>query len=239
MPVGGAEHIGPFVLSDGRLACFGYELTDGDVDMFFFTSVDKGDTWIRQGIISSSERMQKTEIDAFWPLCRGRKLPFPYVNERALLELGPGRFLVLFRNSREGKLTEARSEDNGRTWNHLKVTPIIGKPPHLLRLSNGAILCSYGHRTDPWSVRAVLSYDEGKTWDMENVITIDGWADHPDMGYPISLETAPGEILTIYYCSRQPIKHSPQMEVTYKHGSTPEGILFKKYSLHMEKEITK
>jgi len=235
MPVGGAEHIGPFVLSDGRLACFGYELVDTEADMFFFTSMDQGDTWIRQGKIAS-EKMHKHPMDAFWPLCRGRKLPFPHVNERALLELGPGRFLVLFRNSREGKLTEARSEDNGRTWSHLKVTPIIGKPPHLLRLRNGAILCSYGHRAEPWSIRAVLSYDEGKTWDMENLITIDGWEDHPDMGYPISLETAPGEILTVYYCSRQPIKHAPKDEATYKRGSSPEGILFKRFRLMDRKE---
>jgi len=231
MPVGGAEHIGPFVLSDGRLACFGYELIDTEVDMFFYTSMDKGETWIRQGKIPCPERKYKHDMDAFWPLCRGRKLPFPYVNERSLLELSPGRFLVLFRSSRDGNLTESRSEDNGRTWSDLKVTPIIGKPPHLLRLSSGAILCSYGHRADPWSVRAVLSYDEGKTWDMANMIIIDGWEDHPDMGYPISLETSPGEILTIYYCSRQPIKHAPKMEATYKPGTTPEGILFKLFSM--------
>jgi sialidase-1 len=230
MPLGGAEHIGPFVLSNGALACFGYERVEDTVAMFFYTSKDQGQTWDRLGRIPCREF---AESNFSWHVSRGEQweLRSLSINERALLELSPDRFLVLFRNSKHGRLTECRSDDGGKTWSELRLTPIVGKPAHLLRLHSGEVLCSYGHRADPWSVRAVISRDDGETWDMDNLITIDHWDDHPDMGYPTSIEISPGEILTVYYCSRQPIWHLSKQETTYKRGSTPEGILYARFRL--------
>ena len=229
IPDGGAAHSDPHVLSDGSLVCFGYQEQHDGLGMFFYRSEDRGETWTKLGEVPC----RKTGMfDWYWQLGRGRPVPGPCVNERSLLELSPGNYLAMFRSWGMGdRLAQSRSENGGRTWTEPELTSIVGKPPHLLKLSSGAILCSYGHRADPWSIRAVLSYDQGSTWDTENTITIDQWEDHPDIGYPVSLEVNPSEILTVYYCSRRPLTHLPDQESTFKRRSTPEGLLFKKYVL--------
>lgn len=232
MPDGGAEHSGPFTLSNGSLACFGYEKDKSGLQKWFYRSEDRGKTWHRMGHIPCINR---TLSNFPWRLCRWQEIPAPCVNENSLLELGPDHFLAMFRTKdMQGYLVQSYSEDGGRTWSVPKSIGIVGKPPHLLRLANGALLCSYSHRAEPWSIRAVLSFDEGRTWERDNVITIQQWKDHPDMGYPVSMEVARNEILTVYYCSRQPL-HMPEYENTFIHGSTPEGILFKRFKLHVRR----
>jgi hypothetical protein len=139
-------------------------------------------------------------------------------DETALLEVSPGKVLALARHlgsgtQNHGYLLESWSEDGGRTWSQWLRTGIKGYPPHLLRLQDGRILCSYGVRTAPMGVHAVLSSDEGKTWDTVHPIILreDGgtpstlWANREertggaDVGYPISLQFADGTIYTIYY----------------------------------------
>ncbi|MFC1452396.1 sialidase family protein [Verrucomicrobiota bacterium] len=218
-PDGGCAHIGPFALSGGALVCFGSVTEEDGSRLFYFRSDDKGETWSRLGEVPC-ERVE-----------RGGGRLVPYNNERALLELGGDRLLVLFRNEKEGHLQQSESRDGGRTWAETWNTPIRGFPPHLLRLSDGRILCSYGHRFDPWSIRVVVSEDDGRTWDVDHLLTLDKWDDKPDMGYPVSIETGPGEVLSVYYVSRVPITHLPEWEKTFLHGSTPEGIVFCRFQL--------
>jgi hypothetical protein len=88
----------------------------------------------------------------------------------------------------------------------------------------------------PYSIRGIFSCDNGKIWDYSNIITIYEWADEPDMGYPISIETNPGEILTVFYCSR---RNAPDSDCPYSPWSNnaitdsrlPEGILYVKYKI--------
>ena len=49
----------------------------------------------------------------------------------------------------------------------------------------------------------MLSYDEGQTWDYENFITLYELPASHDFGYPVSVEPAPGEILTVYYLNKK------------------------------------
>ena len=82
-------------------------------------------------------------------------------------------------------------------------------PQHLLRLRDGRLLMSYGYRRQPWGVRACLSSDNGKTWDMDNeiVIRMDGGTPDAqptkviskDLGYPVSVQLADGRVFTVYY----------------------------------------
>ena len=92
-----------------------------------------------------------------------------------------------------------------------------------------------GHRRAPYSIRGVLSRDKGKTWDTDNAFTIYEWADEPDMGYPSSLEISPGEILTVFYCSRRDMKkNNPKTHIEAQRqteGASPEGILCVRYKL--------
>ena len=140
-------------------------------------------------------------------------------NETSLLEVSPGRVLAHTRT--EGSyLLETWSDDGGRTWSQPLQTPIWGYPPHLLKLRDGRILCSFGYRREPMGVRAVLSHDGGVTWDMDNVIVLrddggtpsefrsplpprlregKGGQGGADVGYPISTQLSDGSILTTYY----------------------------------------
>ena len=74
----------------------------------------------------------------------------------------------------------------------------MGFPPHLLVLSDGRLLCSYGRRAAPFGQRVMISKD-GITWNHAAEITLRDDAPNHDLGYPVSIETMPGEILTFYY----------------------------------------
>ena len=97
-----------------------------------------------------------------------------------------------------------------------------GNPGDLIKLSDGRILCTYGYRRDPMGVRACLSGDDGRSWDIEHEVIIrdDGgtvcslWSPPraeggADVGYPISLERSDGLVLTVYYITlKDGITHS-------------------------------
>lgn len=231
LPQWGAAHSGPFALSDGRMITFGYDSIENAVEMCCFISNDQGQNWTRISIVPS-EMMPPD--DSANEVELGIQLPTSRLNERAFLEIDPSHYLAIFRAVMPevgSTMLQSESTDAGLSWSEPQVLPFWGLPAHLLKLSSGAILCTYGHRRDPWSLRAVLSYDNGQSWDTANIITLDKWEDQPDMGYPMSLELHPGEILTVYYASRQPILHQAMYEQHYRHGSTPEGLLYVKYSL--------
>jgi len=212
IPIG--HHAGPSVLSDDRLIYIGSAGVAGLAPVW--ESADKGDTWAQIGEVRGP--------------CAGDS-PHGTFNENHVLELSPGRLLVVFRTEFEDRdaryLHQSNSEDGGHTWSDLKPMPVWGCPPHLIRLSSGPILCVYGHRRDPYGIRGVLSYDDGDTWDHDNIITIYEFDQPWDIGYPVSLEVTPGHILTVYYCNR---KQNVGPSLAY--SDDPGGILYTRWTLH-------
>ncbi len=97
-------------------------------------------------------------------------------------------------------LYQRESSDFGRTWSEPQRLAIWGHPPNLLKLNSGNLLLVYGHRRPPFSVKAILSHDRGKTWDMESMVTVH---ENPigkyDMGYPMATQLADGRILVTFY----------------------------------------
>jgi hypothetical protein len=89
------------------------------------------------------------------------------------------------------------SDDGGRSWAPLHRINDLGDQANLCRLSDGRIVCIYGHRFVPYGLRGMLSEDDGKTWGEEFVIRADGAG--PDLGYPVVTELPDGRILTVYY----------------------------------------
>lgn len=91
------------------------------------------------------------------------------------------------------------SDDNGYTFS--KPVQLLGdrggSPAHLIRHSSGALISVYGYRAAPFGVKAMFSYDEGESWDIDNVIL--GNEPSGDLGYPASVELEDGSILTVLY----------------------------------------
>lgn len=97
-------------------------------------------------------------------------------------------------------LYQAQSSDGGKTWSEPVNTGIWGHPAYLLQLDSGAVLMVYGHRRPPYSVRAILSYDQCRTWDISTMKTLRNFdQDHMDMGYPVAVQLDDGNILCTYY----------------------------------------
>jgi hypothetical protein len=117
--------------------------------------------------------------------------------EPAATVLEDGTVLMMFRESASDRLYQCQSQDGGESWTEPADTGLAGCPPHLCRLADGRLLCTYGYRYFPYEIRCVLSADGGASW--SEPITIRTNLGSADIGYPCSLELAAGRILTIYY----------------------------------------
>lgn len=125
-------------------------------------------------------------------------------SEAALAEVGPDRVLALIRadpsRGGSGHLLESWSEDGGRTWSFPVLTEIWGRPPHLLKLADGRLLCTYGHQRAPLGVQAVVSEDGGETWEVGHAALVADDGESSTMGYhPMSVQLTDGSIYTAYY----------------------------------------
>ena len=121
-------------------------------------------------------------------------------NETQLCPLGNGRMLALMRD--EGEVTaswQTDSSDQGHSWSEPRqVTGPQEHPADVIRLNDGRLLTTYGRRVKPKGVQAMVSHDEGATWDTDNRILLVGDSDG-DCGYPSSLQRDDGTIVTVYY----------------------------------------
>ena len=113
--------------------------------------------------------------------------------------LPSGKLVLMARNDDSGYLHQSDSFDGGETWTPFVRTPMWGCPPHLLLLSDGRLLLTYGHRRAPFGIRACLSHDEGASWQIDDEIIIRDDLPNRNLGYPATLELSTGELLTVYY----------------------------------------
>ncbi len=126
-------------------------------------------------------------------------------DEPSLLYLPSGKLICMLRVDRHLEeeygyyLYQAESNDLGKTWTTPTKTTIWGHPPHLLHLQSGSILCVYGYRRPPYGIRACLSHDDGKTWDIQNELILRSDGIDRDVGYPTSVQLADGTIFTVWY----------------------------------------
>ena len=93
-----------------------------------------------------------------------------------------------------------RSTDNGKTWTE-EADPVEscgeGNPPSLIKLEDGRLCLTYGYRAEPYSIRARLSEDDGKTWSKDIVLRDDGGG--RDIGYVRSVQRPDGRVVALYY----------------------------------------
>merc|ERR1711964_137170 len=99
--------------------------------------------------------------------------PEYYFAEPTMIQLRSGRLLSHLRNCEQtGHLWQVVSDDGGATWSKPWMTPMWGHPAHVVQLGDGRVLSVYGHRREPYGIRACLSTDNGETWDDEHEIII-------------------------------------------------------------------
>lgn len=196
-------HASPLVRADG--VCLTFMTVTFDEGWrrrpAVFAATEGGTTWAFMSFITPLHDDGAAENDRSLPL---RFSAHRWFYPRAIL-LPDGRILCALRCQRDPTSvfwTELfESEDGGRTWRFLSRVNDWGAPGDLVRMSDGRIACIYGYRMPPFGIRARLSDDDGRTWGRELILRDDGgsW----DLGYPRVTETAPGELLAMYYFNRK------------------------------------
>jgi len=164
-----------------------------------YRSADKASSWEAAGLA------------AYTLYLKGAEAPLDYIwYDEPFMCVVPHKFWVFsVRVDLDGFARIIRSPDRGKTWEPIIKTPVWGYPQHLLPLRDGRLLMTYGYRCPPWGIRACLSGDNGKTWDIDNeiILRMDGGTPEGqerkvidrDLGYPVSVQLDDGTIFTVYY----------------------------------------
>lgn len=121
-------------------------------------------------------------------------------------------------------MLRSTSTDGGKTWTRADYSNIDGYPPHVLRLRDGRLLCSYASRTvGRCGIYAAFSYDDGKTWDAAHEVRL--WAsENPDLGYSSTVENADGTLLTVYYANFEKDKPVTVVGTKWRPGTVHDLI---------------
>ena len=175
---------GPIQLKDGRLLYAGKQLWTGEKKIGVAESKDDGLTW---------------QWLAGIPTREGDNAENSY-HELHAVEAADGTLIAQIRNHNKinaGETLQSESTDGGRTWNVPHSIGVWGLPSHLLKLRDGWLLMTYGHRRPPFGNQARLSDDNGKTWGEAMILSGDGKGG--DLGYPSTVELDDGSLLSVWY----------------------------------------
>ncbi|GMU91390.1 MAG: hypothetical protein AMXMBFR4_04480 [Candidatus Hydrogenedentota bacterium] len=130
--------------------------------------------------------------------------PEGYAIMPATVQLDSGSFLSAIRvrlpNSGPSWIDAYRSEDQGKTWTFVsRPAPDTGEgnPAAMVKMSDGRVCILYGHRAEPFGIRARLSSDGGTSWDDEVHLRDDGGG--RDIGYPRVVQRPDGKLVILYY----------------------------------------
>jgi hypothetical protein len=175
---------GPIQLADGRLLYPGKQLWTREKKIGMAVSHDDGRTW---------------QWFAEIPARRGDDVAAGY-HELHGVEVEPGWIVVHIRNhntAHAGETLQTQSLDGGNTWTKPHPIGVWGLPSHLLKLRDGRLLMTYGHRRQPFGNQARVSSDGGRTWSEPMILSGDGMGG--DLGYPSTVELDGGQLVTVWY----------------------------------------
>lgn len=124
-----------------------------------------------------------------------------FLNEPHLIEMPDGKLICHIRAENDTVFTtyQSVSFDKGRTWSVPEMLLEVdgGAPPHLILLSSGILLCTYGRRKQPYGIMAMVSRDDGQSWEKDIRLFENTASD--DIGYPSTIELGDGTLLTVFY----------------------------------------
>lgn len=197
----GRTWTGPFALPDfgtpGTAARTDY-IINGKHDMFIFITVAKANKKEGRPMVARTQDGGVTWDFVSWI---GPE-PAGFAIMPSTLRLSENEFLTTLR-CREGAfrwMQQWRSTDGAKTWVQ-EANPVDylgeGNPPMLNQLPDGRLCLTYGFRAYPYSIRAKLSDDKGKTWGPTIILRSDGT--DRDIGYVRSIVRPDGKVVTTYY----------------------------------------
>lgn len=138
--------------------------------------------------------------------------------EPHLIEMPNGKLICHIRGEGNGNFTvfQSVSTDKGKTWSEpeMLLDKTGGAPPHLILLSSGVLLSTYGRRELPYGIMAMMSLDGGKSWEKDirlyqNLVS-------GDMGYPSTAELPDKTLLTVFYAKNGKDKPCEIMQQKWK-----------------------
>ena len=174
---------GPIQLSDGRQIYAGKELWNDENRIGVCQSLDDGLTWTWLATIPTRAGDNHRDY-----------------HELHAVEAADGRLIAHIRNhnsKNSGETLQSESDDGGKTWSEPHSIGAWGLPSHLLKLRDGRLLMSYGHRRKPLGNQARVSVDNGRNWSEAMAISSDGVTG--DLGYPSTVELDDGSLVTVWY----------------------------------------
>lgn len=174
---------GPIQLSDGRLLYAGKDLWRAPNRVGACESTDDGLTWRWLGEVPERPGDKHTAY-----------------HELHAVETQDGRLVAQIRNhnpANAGETLQTESTDGGKTWAVPRSIGVWGLPSHLLRLQDGRLLMTYGHRRPPLGNQARVSSDHGRTWSEAMILSGDGASG--DLGYPSTAQLDDGSLVTVWY----------------------------------------
>lgn len=127
--------------------------------------------------------------------------------EPHLIELPDGKLICHIRGEDTDEtdtvftVFQSVSHDKGKTWSEpeMLLDETGGAPPHLIMLSSGILISTYGRRKHPYGIMAMMSLDDGKSWEKDIRIYENYISD--DIGYPSTVELNDGTLITVFYAA--------------------------------------
>ncbi len=156
-------------------------------------STDGGQTWPEREEIINEVKEATNARGGGWDD------PQPFFKEACVLPLSDTHLLAATRFTKGGeRVVLMESEDAGLTWSEPRDFLAPGEiHGHLLALSDGRLLCTYARHPLPRGIFAVLSEDQGQTWDTDHPVRLSRSLS-VFFGWPTSIQMPDGTILTSY-----------------------------------------
>lgn len=172
----------PIQLADGTILC-GSSTEDNGWRVHMETTADLGTSWKTTGPLNDG-----VEFAAIQP---------------TILRFD-GKLQILCR-SRQGKVVESWSSDNGTSWSPLEATalPNPNSGFDAVTLADGRGLLVYNHTPRGRSPLNVAVSNDGKTWNQ--VLVLEN--EPGEYSYPAVIQTSDGLVHTTYTWKRRLIKH--------------------------------
>ncbi len=150
---------------------------------------------------SSVHLLRSSDRGETWSyVCPVAEDPEVTFNETSLVRTRSGDIVAFMRTAGlEGSGAVARSRDGGRSFGKWEDAGVFGHPFHAVTLPDGRVFVVYGHRREPFGIRARLLDPECSGFGTAPEIILRDDGGNQDIGYPWAVVLPGGRVLVVYY----------------------------------------